>query len=112
MTKNIIGNIITIVFLAVMFILCIYWYIKDDGRTEAIIVGLGFLSALITGIFFRQQNQIQMKEKNILSETEVEGDNIHIGDKKVSDKMNIERKNVVVKSKVKAKKDFRLGDDG
>ena len=100
------------IFFATMFGFSVYWYLEDDGRTEAIIVGLGFLSVLITGIFFRQQKVQLMKEKNVLIETEVEADNAHIGDKKVQKEESYDRKNIVTKSKIKVRNNFRLGDDG
>ena len=108
--KQLLAHRITLVVTTVLGGLSLWWYVREDGGIEAIIVGLGCLLTLTLGIFFRQRNPEGIpSEKNVVRDSRITAQRTHIGDVEADGSVT-NTKNVVERSQVRTQGDFRVGD--
>lgn len=102
------------------------WFLKDDASAKYVLdaaeVPKEFVQAkleqLVQDSEFKKELEARMqesekhiiKEKNVVKNSEIKGENIHIGDNTPGNDGLWDRKNVIDGSSVEADGDFHLGD--
>lgn len=105
----ILAHTITIIGEIIVIMIAFLWYLNSapSDKYEPLICILGAILAILASFFFKNQETI--KRKNIATNIDLTGKNIHVGDNN-KDKQMYDEKNVVKGSKFEAEGDIHIGD--